>query len=233
MKYRVTLAVLTTCIVVISAVLVRDLWLQYSVPKLSFSEKNIELPLAAEQSRASLHVSVSNDGGKTLTISDIRVSCGCTKASISKNVIQPGEHADLQLEIVAPDVRSKEIVAVLDCNDPSARHAPIRIVLKREVEAFSLPGRIEFGIVNRRHLPVTQHLRIHTKHRIELGNLIVWGPNKAFQITPFRQYGPSENDFVVSVTSSATSGRSLSAITISDVAGTFTIEVPTSITVVE
>ncbi|MEK7211469.1 MAG: DUF1573 domain-containing protein [Patescibacteria group bacterium] len=66
---------------------------------------------------------VKNGGGETLEIKAVQTSCGCTKASISKKILAPGEAASLEVTY-DPSVHSDEKGKILrevyvESNDPA------------------------------------------------------------------------------------------------------------------
>ncbi|MDB5035336.1 MAG: hypothetical protein JWQ98_2577 [Chlorobi bacterium] len=95
-------------------------------------------------------VQVKNSGNADLKISDVRPGCGCTVAPIDKNLLKPGETANINISL---DVASKtgpvEKVVTITSNDSSSPAATSRMLyLKADVHRAVTIAPMQYMLVN-------------------------------------------------------------------------------------
>jgi uncharacterized membrane protein len=95
-------------------------------------------------------VHVKNAGNADLKISDVRPGCGCTVAPIDKNLLKPGELANINISL---DVASKsgpvEKVVTIFSNDSSSPAASSRVLyLKADVHRAVTIAPMQYMLVN-------------------------------------------------------------------------------------
>jgi hypothetical protein len=94
-----------------------------------------------EDSPLKTTIKIKNTGTENLKITEVRAACGCTTAPLSKDELQPGETADLAIELRISTFSGEISKSVmLKTNDPD--RATHNLVLKANVmRPFSLSPR--------------------------------------------------------------------------------------------
>lgn len=74
---------------------------------------------------------IKNEGDDTLRITNVRPSCGCTSAPLSKNVLAPGESVDLKVNFNSQNFLGQVTKTVhIQSNDQSAPYSTISFSAK-------------------------------------------------------------------------------------------------------
>jgi len=67
-----------------------------SAPRISVDESEVDFGVAAEGAFITHRFVLANVGDETLEISDVLTTCGCTTATLSTRILQPGESIELK-----------------------------------------------------------------------------------------------------------------------------------------
>ncbi|HEY7751916.1 MAG TPA: DUF1573 domain-containing protein, partial [Ignavibacteriaceae bacterium] len=85
-------------VLTITANILKDQKSGTSAPAVFFPETQHDFGKVIEGNKVNYTFQFQNNGSSTLTIKDIRTSCGCTAALVSKDSIEPGENGTLKIE---------------------------------------------------------------------------------------------------------------------------------------
>jgi hypothetical protein len=91
------------------------------LPKIKFASDQHDFGKVKEGKIVEHVFSFQNEGTKTLEIKDIKTSCGCTAALVSKKKIEPGQNGTLRVELDTKDRngRMSRTISVRS-NDPDS-----------------------------------------------------------------------------------------------------------------
>lgn len=94
-------------------------------------------------------IRLRNDGKKTLTITQVKSSCGCTQAKIdeSAKIIEPGQTSVVKVTVDPFKIygfEAEKVVTIMS-NDPSHASVPVKVRAKVDPEFSVDPPSLEFG----------------------------------------------------------------------------------------
>jgi hypothetical protein len=120
------------------------------------------LPLGEIRTRT---IPITNLGKSDLVISDVRLSCNCTKATIDKTTLVAGSTASLSVTlkgIIANGDGVAEVVVV--SNDPTTPLSLVSFVYRADRTTYAQPSHVAFGRLRIADLPVNKIIRVHGVH---------------------------------------------------------------------
>jgi len=87
----------------------------------------------AEGKKVDLHVKLKNSGSKPLNIEKVKSSCGCTATILSKNELNPGESANLKIELDTSGRKGRlSRTVTIHSNDPIEPQQVITLLVNIE-----------------------------------------------------------------------------------------------------
>jgi hypothetical protein len=130
-------------------------------PALSLETDALDFGQLAPGGQSSREVQLWNSGGKVLTISDVKMSCGCSDVQLSRTSLAAGETATLRVSVRAKSVRgpSRETID-LYTNDPDSPVTRLVLGFTTGENLYVEPSAIDFGIVDRHLLPQTKTVKL-------------------------------------------------------------------------
>jgi hypothetical protein len=144
-----------------------------AAPVLQVNPKEYDFNDVGLGNKATAKLTVRNAGDETLIIRRVRTSCGCTKADVAKNELDPKESTELTVKFDATGLKAgKNIKTVyLTSNDRNSTVTNVRIFANVVRDVFVEPAnlvtkltgsgkRVEFSMtaLNRSAGPVTLEL---------------------------------------------------------------------------
>ncbi|MFO1044296.1 MAG: DUF1573 domain-containing protein [Planctomycetaceae bacterium] len=205
-----------------------------SPPRLKVAEKEIDLgevPLGETISRS---VQVTNGGSRTLLISKVAGSCGCTTATIEKNSLQPNETTSLNLRVVRNTLSPARIQVSIESNDAVSPVTEIALYLKRPWEAMITPTSLSIRGVDRSSLPITRKAFLKTMTRLDgrnIGSVTASSASKYLEVDVHPHSKNTEFDIEVKVLANAPAGNWREQVNLTDSNGLLnsSIEIDASI----
>jgi hypothetical protein len=105
-------------------------------------------------------ICIRNAGSQVLEIKEVKLSCGCTQASISKKTIPPGDKADLTISLSGRKDKGRGSVEVLIVSNASIQIFPLRLKYTAFSGVYTEPSYIDFGRINIDNLPSKKRIKL-------------------------------------------------------------------------
>ena len=102
-----------------------------------------------------------NAGDVPLYLTDIRTSCGCTRAEPERRALAPGEETELEVRTALRGLngRIRKSVTVTS-NDPNTPHLSLWVEGDARAAVSLEPPSVSFGRIDPRHPPVAETVRL-------------------------------------------------------------------------
>lgn len=133
-----------------------------AVPKIELETDTFEMGEIANTGVTTKRMPVYNRGDARLVIADVKTSCGCTTAEMERQVIAPGEEADLIIHVNPKRIAGfyADRVLTLFTNDPRNPHPRVHVISRVKPEVAITPEAFDFGQVSAGHeAEMTIHVR--------------------------------------------------------------------------
>jgi len=102
-------------------------------PVLRLDQRMQKLPPAPAGTHVPTRFTLHNDGGAPLKISYLQSSCGCLTASLSRDVVPPGEAAYLNAEVLVPQTGRRESKIEFFANSQPREAVTLSVVAQSDV----------------------------------------------------------------------------------------------------
>lgn len=147
------------------------------VPEISFEEQVYDFGRIFTGESVKHEFKFKNIGKSELIIKDVKSSCGCTAALVSKNILQKEESGEVAVKFNAGQYVGKVTKSVVvNSNDPVNQKYKLTITGEVIEEVSVNPKRINFGII-RRGDSCTKKLEIKTVPKLNIEVKKVETPN--------------------------------------------------------
>jgi len=191
-------------------------------PRIEIESSSINFGVVSPGAKASRQIEVRNTGRKPLAVVDVKMTCGCTEAAITKSIIEPGDSATLTVAAHGRATRgpSRESLTVIS-NDPKRPVVDIVLEFMTGGDAFIEPSSLDFGRVSREELPKELGATFHfseeekTAHP-SLGSLRVVSSDTSVVARLEETDSPDTRRIVAVLSPAAPAGQFRSMLTVSD-----------------
>jgi hypothetical protein len=155
------LGVLVVGIGICSGIIITSL--QKKTPQMAYENNECDFGVVAPRTKMSHSFKFTNSGNQSLIIKEIKTTCGCTVASVSRNFIPPKKSASLDLEFSASKNKGERAYPItVVTNEPTNFHHKFymkaTIVPRIELQ----PEVINVGQLHANELPIKKHIKIST-----------------------------------------------------------------------
>jgi len=132
-KSRITLVLILACLLLSGSFIFAD-----KGPKIKFREESKDFG-KMKQGKVLTHIFVfKNEGDETLLIKNVKTSCGCTAALLSKKEIAPGAEGEIKLTYNTKGFQGKNSKYIdVESNDPAQPRT--RLTVSAEIEVPPRP----------------------------------------------------------------------------------------------
>ncbi|MCC6483742.1 MAG: DUF1573 domain-containing protein [Armatimonadetes bacterium] len=117
-----------------------------AAPKIAFSNTKYDWGKEPQGAKVNLVWDFKNTGDQTLTINNVRTSCGCTNAQASTKTIAPGKSAKITAVFNSAGYRGKVMKSItVETNDPQNGTVSLTAagLIQPPLDVF--PQRVNFG----------------------------------------------------------------------------------------
>ncbi len=88
-------------------------------PRITITENQHNFGIVEEGSIVTFDLGIKSSGKKTLVITDVQKSCGCTAVLLSKDKLEPGESGSIKIELNTKGMHGKKTRTIaIASNDP-------------------------------------------------------------------------------------------------------------------
>lgn len=165
-----------------------------AVPLIEVETNDYDMGIIANDKLSEGQVMVYNRGNAALKITKVNTQCGCTKGKMSKDTIEPGKSAPLEITVdpfKIPQFDSSKTLTLFT-NDPENPTVKVQVAARVNPEVIVEPDRIEFGEVNKGQTQTaTVRLIQNTDAALVLKNLQLVGQSEHYE-TKMEEIAPEE-----------------------------------------
>ncbi|MCI5065930.1 DUF1573 domain-containing protein [bacterium] len=138
----------------------------WATPKLSLESPIYEFGVVPQGRTVSHSFRFRNVGTSPLEIQRVVPACGCTVSKLEKELLEPGEEANLAVELDTKGISGSKVKTVrMYTNDPDQLTALLTLQGEVQPEVLVTPTRIQFGEVVRRELEQKSFSKENTVER--------------------------------------------------------------------
>ncbi|HHT9138879.1 MAG TPA: DUF1573 domain-containing protein [Candidatus Wunengus sp. YC60] len=167
------------------------------MPKISFEEQVYDFGKIYIGESVKHEFKFKNLGKGELIINNVKSSCGCTAALVSKNILRKEEEGEVAIKFNSGHYVGKITKSVVvNSNDPENSKYKLTITGEVIEEVSVNPKRINFGIIRRGDF-CTKNVEIETVPELKIDIKKVESPNPYITITKNKTI---ENDSIYEVT---------------------------------
>lgn len=138
---------------------VAGVWTGFASPQLTLSTDHASFGIIAPGDTVTRKVELTNTGRRTLRITAVQTTCGCTAASVEDNELAPGESTAVLISMNGQRSPRHGTVGIIS-NDPRRPAATITVETAGSKSIELVPSMADFGVVEKSQLPATIGCRL-------------------------------------------------------------------------
>lgn len=177
--------------------------------QLAFQSETLEFTERAETESIRAVFPFRNDGDSPVTIAQVRTSCGCTTAKLSKMTYEPGETGEIEVMfkfgIRTGQQRKQILVQYADAKFPDQK-LTLKVYIKETVE---IEPKLVYWRLGSEPVTRTMRVKIEPESGVRIAEIKSTSPAFAVSSKP-----EGDNRYVISVTPRSTEKPQYSLITV-------------------